>query len=101
MYLQHRGMTHLRGMPVCGISKRSVSEKDPCETSRFISRASKKKTQEKHEWSYFFHDGCFYDVETSQLICSANQWITFYILGGFVMIELIVRIALISLWLKL
>ena len=49
MYLQYRGMTHLRGMPVCGISKRSVSEKDPSETSRFISPASKKKTQEKHE----------------------------------------------------
>ena len=28
-----------------------------------------------------FHDGGPYDIETSHLICSANQWIAFYMIG--------------------
>ena len=29
---------------------------------------------------YLFHDGDPYHIETSPLICSANQWISFYMI---------------------
>ena len=35
-----------------------------------------------------FHDGGPYHTETSLLICSANQWTGFYIIGTSVMKEL-------------
>ena len=38
--------------------------------------------------SYLFHDLVPYHIETSPLICSANQWIGFYMIGTFVMKEL-------------
>ena len=37
---------------------------------------------------YFFHDGGPYYIETSPLICIANQWIGFYIAGSSVRKEL-------------
>ena len=40
-----------------------------------------------------FHDGGPYHIETSPLICSANQWSGFYMIGTSVMKEL--RITLI------
>ena len=36
-----------------------------------------------------FHDGDRYHIETSPLICSANQWTGFYMITAFVMEELI------------
>ena len=36
-----------------------------------------------------FHDGGRYHIETSPLICSANQWTSFYIITVSVMKELI------------
>ena len=35
-----------------------------------------------------FHDGRHYHVETSSLICRANQWTGFYMIGTSVMKEL-------------
>ena len=32
-----------------------------------------------------FHDGGLYHIEISPLICSANQWTGFYMIGAFVM----------------
>ena len=37
---------------------------------------------------YFFHDWGSYHIETSLLICSANHWIGFYIMGISAMKEL-------------
>ena len=37
----------------------------------------------------FFHDGGRYHIETSPLICSANQWAGFYMITASVMKELI------------
>ena len=37
---------------------------------------------------WFFYDGCPYHIETSRLICSANQWTVFYLIGTSVMKEL-------------
>ena len=37
---------------------------------------------------YFFHDGGRYHIETSPLICRANQWTSFYIVTASVMKEL-------------
>ena len=34
------------------------------------------------------HDGGRYDIETSPLICRANQWTGFYMITAFVMKEL-------------
>ena len=42
--------------------------------------------------TYFFHNGGPYNIETSPLICSANQWTDFYITGTWVMKELKERI---------
>ena len=39
-----------------------------------------------------FHDGGSYQIETSILICSANQWTGFYMLGTSVMKELMIGI---------
>ena len=41
--------------------------------------------------SVFFdsHDGGTYHVETSPLICSANQWTVFYMIGSSIMKGLI------------
>ena len=36
----------------------------------------------------FFHDGGRYHIETSPLICSANQWTDFYMITASVMKEL-------------
>ena len=36
-----------------------------------------------------FHDGGRYDIETSPLICRANQWTSFYMITVSVMKELI------------
>ena len=38
-----------------------------------------------------FHDGGCYHIETSPLICKANQWTGFYMIGSSVMKELVVR----------
>ena len=35
-----------------------------------------------------FHDGGSYHIETSRLICSANQWTGFYTIGTSVINEL-------------
>ena len=35
-----------------------------------------------------FHDGGRYHIETSPLICRANQWTGFYMISAFVMKEL-------------
>ena len=35
-----------------------------------------------------FHEGCPYHIETSPLICSANQWTGFYMIETYVMKEL-------------
>ena len=35
-----------------------------------------------------FHDGGRYHIETSPLICRANQWIGFYMIAASVMKEL-------------
>ena len=35
-----------------------------------------------------FHDGCSYHIETSPLICSANQWTDFFMIGTSAMKEL-------------
>ena len=37
---------------------------------------------------YLFHDGGHYHIETSPLICRANQWTGFYIITASVMKEL-------------
>ena len=37
---------------------------------------------------WIFHDGGRYDIETSLLICSANQWTGFYMIKASVMKEL-------------
>ena len=37
---------------------------------------------------YLFHDGGPYHIETSSVICIANQWTGFYIIGVSVMKEL-------------
>ena len=37
---------------------------------------------------YLFHDGGCYHIETSPLICGANQWTGFYMVTAFVMREL-------------
>ena len=37
---------------------------------------------------YLFHDGGHYRIETSPLICRANQWTGFYIITASVMKEL-------------
>ena len=39
----------------------------------------------------FFHDGGPYHIETNPLICSANQWTGFYMIGTSVMKELKIR----------
>ena len=36
----------------------------------------------------FFHDGGPYHIETSPLICSANQWTGFYMVGTSAMKKL-------------
>ena len=36
----------------------------------------------------FFHDGSFYHIKTSPLICSSNQWTGFYMTGTSVMKKL-------------
>ena len=41
---------------------------------------------------YLFHDGGPYPVETSPLICKANHWNGFYMIGIFVMKELIAKL---------
>ena len=38
--------------------------------------------------TYLFKDGGHYHIENSPLICSANQWTSFYIIGTSVMKEL-------------
>ena len=38
--------------------------------------------------SYLFHDGGRYHIETSSLICRANQWTSFYMITASVMKEL-------------
>ena len=38
--------------------------------------------------SYLFHDGGRYHIETSPVICSANQWTGFYMITASVMKEL-------------
>ena len=40
---------------------------------------------------YLFHDGGRYHIETSPLICSANQWTGFYMITASVMKELTSR----------
>ena len=35
-----------------------------------------------------FYDGCPYHIQISPLICIANQWIGFYMIGASVMKEL-------------
>ena len=45
------------------------------------------------KWKYImplelFHDGGRYDIETNPLICSANQWTSFYMITASVMKEL-------------
>ena len=43
---------------------------------------------EKGKWcemDELFHDGGPYHIETSPLICSANQWTDFYMIGTSVM----------------
>ena len=37
--------------------------------------------------SKLFHDGGPYRIETSTLICRANQWTGFYLIGSSVMKE--------------
>ena len=37
----------------------------------------------------FFHDGGRYHIETSPLICGANQWTGFYMIAASVIKELI------------
>ena len=83
------------------IRKRKGRKIKPCSKSQFLSTALEKKTQEKHELSYFFHFGGIYDIETSRLICSGNQWTDFYMRRASVMKGLIVCIVFVSLWLKL
>ena len=39
----------------------------------------------------FFHDGGRYRIETSPLICRANQWTDFYMIMASVMKELSVN----------
>ena len=41
----------------------------------------------------FFHDGGPYHIETRPLICSANQWTGFYMIGTFVMKGLIRKVS--------
>ena len=36
----------------------------------------------------FFYDGDHYHIETSPLICRANQWTGFYMIGAATMKEL-------------
>ena len=43
-------------------------------------------------WVWLFHDGGRYHIETSPLICSANQWTGFYMITASVMRELTQRI---------
>ena len=42
------------------------------------------------EKSELFHDGGRYHIDTSPLICWANQWVGFYMIMASVMKELIV-----------
>ena len=42
----------------------------------------------KEESIYLFHDGGRYHIETSPLICRANQWTVFYMITASVMKEL-------------
>ena len=65
--------------------KRKGPKIKPCSKSQFLSTALEKKTQEKHKLSYFFHFGGIYDIETSRLICSGNQWTDFYMRRASVM----------------
>ena len=47
---------------------------------------------EKGKWcemDELFHDGGPYHIETSPMICRANQWTDFYMIGTSVMKELI------------
>ena len=46
-------------------------------------------TFHKSVYNYLFHDGRPYHIETSLLTCRANQWTGFYMIGTFVMKELI------------
>ena len=39
------------------------------------------------EFAWVFHDGGIYHIETSPLICTANQWTGFYMTGTYVMKE--------------
>ena len=63
------------------------------------SSYQRKPLRGKVEHSFFnllfqlqlFHDGGLYDIETSSLICSADQWTGFYIIGISVMKELNLR----------
>ena len=48
---------------------------------------SKKTTCEWHQL-WLFHDGGCYHIETSPLICSANQWAGFYMITASIMKEL-------------
>ena len=46
---------------------------------------------EKDQWyemNALFHDEGLYHIETSSLICRANQWTCFYMIGTYVMEEL-------------
>ena len=44
------------------------------------------------EYNKLFHDGDPCHTETSPLICSANQWTDFYMIGTFFMKELIRKV---------
>ena len=41
------------------------------------------KTKRSHKWYQLFHDRGPYHIETSPLICRANQWTGFYMIGTF------------------
>ena len=68
---------------------------------------SDKWSNEKHEVSKFFgcsflsrskpsHDGGRYHIETSPLICSANQWTGFYMISASVMKGLKINLIFLS-----
>ena len=39
-------------------------------------------------WPEVFHDGSPYHIDTSPMVCTANQWIGSYMIGTSVMKEL-------------
>ena len=53
--------------------------------TNFDSNTQKSKTFAP----YLFHDGGQYHIETSPLICRANQWTGFYMISASVVKELI------------